>query len=360
MKRSMITIGMLAIACCASAASPRLQQGEPVPAVPEPVSNNAVASVDLGGGKFYLVSFSGLGPGKTHGDTHSLTWVWRSGWDDWKQAPDVPDGGGRLASVAVAVGDLIYVFGGYTVAEDGAEVSTPWVHTFDPVTMKFERVSAMPVPVDDTVAVVYEDRYVYLISGWHDYGNVNLVQRFDTQTSTWSQATPTPGPGVFGHAGGIVGNRILYCDGVAIEPQADRRRDFKAVGDCYLGVIDETNSRQIDWRTIAAHPELPRYRMAAIGLRDPDSIMFVGGTENPYNFNGIGYDGEPSTPVSNVLLYAFDEAEWWSVDVDGIQTMDQRGLVRFGNSYVTVGGMVEDQTVTPKVLSWKIEFYNPH
>lgn len=26
----------------------------------------------------------------------------------------------------------------------------------------------MPVPVDDSVALVYRDRYVYLVSGWHE------------------------------------------------------------------------------------------------------------------------------------------------------------------------------------------------
>ena len=330
----------------------RLVQEYAAPPLPEPSSNNAVASLDPGEGAYYLVSFSGLGSGKTHSDAHSKTWVWRSDWNDWKQGPDVPGSEGRLASVAATANGRIWVFGGYTVAEDGSEVSTPWVHAFDPAAMTFEKVSAMPVPVDDTVAVVYEDRYIYLISGWHDYGNVNLVQRFDTETAGWSQATPTPGPGVFGHAGGIVGNKIVYCDGVAIEPHEGRSRDFKAVDDCYLGIINEENSRRIDWRIVPQHPGLPRYRMAATGAGD--TVWFFGGSENPYNYNGIGYDGEASVPATDALLYHLPSGMWGKIRIAGAPTMDHRGLLNAGGKLVTIGGMVDEQQVTPDVFAYGV------
>ena len=41
--------------------------------------------------------------------------------EQWREAAPVPGGVGRLAATAVAVGELAYVFGGYTVAEDGSE-----------------------------------------------------------------------------------------------------------------------------------------------------------------------------------------------------------------------------------------------
>ena len=49
------------------------------------------------------------------------------------------------------------------------------------------------MPVEDAVLLVYLDRYIYLVSGWHDLGNVNLVQVLDTANGTWQQATPWPG-----------------------------------------------------------------------------------------------------------------------------------------------------------------------
>ena len=325
-----------------------------LPPLPVAVTNNAVAALKAGR-REYVVSFNGLGENKNHADTLATTFVFDSRSKRWKEAEPVPGGAGRLASVAAAADGLIFVFGGYTVAEDGAEVSTPWTHAFDPRTREFDERKAMPVPVDDAVAVTYADRYIYLISGWHDLGNVNLVQRYDTKTDVWVQATPTPGPGVFGHAGGIVGNTIVYCDGVAIEAHSDRRRDFVAVPDCLLGLIDNDDSRRIDWRTIKFHPGLPRYRMAAAGIPAANVVLFIGGSENPYNFNGVGYNGEPSQPAPGALLFDIDEQDWQVVAIDGEATMDHRGLVPFAGKWLTVGGMAAEQRVTDRVLSYKLK-----
>jgi len=74
----------------------------------------------------------------------------------------------------------------------------------------------MLIPVDDTVALVYQDRYIYLISGWHDVGNITDVQILDTKNKRWYFGTPFPGQPVFGHAGGIVANNIVVIDGVKV------------------------------------------------------------------------------------------------------------------------------------------------
>ncbi len=321
-----------------------LRQSAELPQLPRPVTNNAVASVKTDDNE-YLVSFAGLGEGRTHADTLDNTWVFNGSTGEWAEAAPLPGGVGRLAAAAAVVHGIAYVFGGYSVADDGSEVSTPWVHAFDPVTGNFEERAAMPVPVDDAVAVAFGNRYIYLISGWHDVGNVNLVQRYDSQSDSWAQATPTPGSGVFGHAGGIVGNTIVYCDGVAIEPHADRRRDFVAVDECYRGIIDLTDSRRIDWRTAPAHPGSPRYRMAAAGDATLGGVLFLGGSENPYNYNGIGYDGEPAEPANGALLFDLAKGEWRKLSIGGTATMDHRGLVPYGPSFATIGGMRRGQRV---------------
>ncbi len=346
------TLFLLLAVTAGAAAGPVLRQTQEVPPLPLPVSNNAVVAVTSGGHE-YLVSFAGLGPGRTHSDTLARSFVYDSATGKWQETDPVPGNVGRLAAVAAAAGDKAYVFGGYTVAEDGSEVSTPWVHSFDPSTGRYVERAPMPLPVDDAVAVTHEERYIYLISGWHDLGNVNLVQRYDTVTNSWIQATPTPGPAVFGHAGGIAGDRIVYCDGVAIEAHADRRRDFVAVENCFLGLIDEDDGRRIDWRIIPAHPGPPRYRMAASGVGD--EILFIGGSENPYNYNGIGYDGEPSQPANNALLFDVGSGRWRKLEFVGEPTMDHRGLVGFSGQWVTIGGMAKDQEVTRRINSYRIE-----
>ena len=345
---------VLGAAIVADMATLDLDRDQSMPALPEPVTNNAVVALSAGGRDF-LISFAGLGPGKSFDDTHAKTFVYDSAEGSWREADPVPGGVGRLASAAVAVGELAYVFGGYTVDEDGDEASMRWVHAFDPVTGQYAERQPMPVPVDDAIAVAYEDRYIYLVSGWHDFGNVNLVQRYDTVTDSWAQATPTPGRAVFGHAGGIVGHSIVYCDGVAIEPHDDRRRDFVSNAECFVGIIDPEEGRRIDWRTIEPHPGKPRYRMAASGMVDPAGVIFVGGSENPYNYDGIGYDGNASEPAEDALIYNVDSGDWQQIDISGPGTMDHRGLVFFEGGWVTVGGMVDDQQVTGEINHYSLD-----
>ncbi len=325
-----------------------------LPTLPSPVSNNAVAAVRAGDSE-YIISFAGLGSGRGHADTVAATYVFDGQSLQWREVDALPGGVGRLASVAVGVGRLAYVFGGYTVAADGTEVSTRWAHSYDPVSGVFTELRQMPVPVDDAVAVSYGDRYIYLISGWHDLGNVNLVQRYDTQADRWVQATPTPGRGVFGHSGGIVGNSIVYCDGVAVMAHKDRRREFVANDECFQGTIDESDSRRIDWRRLPSHPGASRYRMAAAGVDRLGSVLFVGGSENPYNYDGIGYNGEPSQPAADILRYDLQNRSWTTLTTDMPASMDHRALVSFDGGWLTVGGMLSEQRVTDRVVAYSFE-----
>lgn len=351
MMKTIFSATLLLLLAAATAFEGRHVETIALPPLPEPVSNNAVVSVRIDKREF-IASFAGLGAGRAHSDTTAATYVFDGLDEQWTTAGPLPGGVGRLAAVAAAAGELVYVFGGYTVAEDGTEISTPWVHSFDPLTRSFAERQPMPVPVDDAVAVTYDDRFIYLISGWHDLGNVNLVQRYDTETNSWTQATPTPGRGIFGGAGGIVGNTIVYCDGVAIEPHANRRRDFVASNECFAGLIDNDNPRRIDWRTVPPHPGLPRYRMAAAGIEELNAVVFIGGSDNPYNYDGIGYNGEPSQPLVEILRYDLAHRAWTTLTSDAAGSMDHRGLVRFRGSWLTAGGMREDQRVTDQVVAY--------
>ncbi len=329
-----------------------------LPALPEPVSNNAVASVTINNTQ-YVFSFMGLGKGKTHKDVHNRAWQLVINNKDkplqWQALPPVPSSlalKGRLASVAVGVKDSVYIFGGYTVDEDHNEISTPDVYKYSPTTGEYTLLAPMPVPVDDATALVYQDRYVYLVSGWHNDGNVNLVQVYDTQTGKWQQASPFLGNPVFGQAGGIVDNTMIICDGVSVTPHSDKRRSFAAETACFKGVIDKQNPFKIDWRTLNHPTGTARYRMAAAGDEATNKIYFVGGSTNPYNYNGIGYNGEPST--ADDAIWAFDIAkETWSISKTEaeVPTMDHRGLINVNGSWVTIGGMLGAQRVTSKVTT---------
>ncbi len=326
------------------------------PGLPSPVSNNAVASIEIGE-KTYLFSFNGLGSGKTWGDVGSSAFQYEIGGDTWASLDDVPGGKGRLATVAAGVGDGVYIFGGYTVAEDGTEKSAPWVHRYDPVTRSFEERSHMPVPVDDSVSLIYRNRYIYLVSGWHDTDNVNLVQVYDTEADHWFEATPYPGSPVFGHAGGIVDSRMVIADGTkVVAGETDRRYRFAISDVCYLGLIDAEDPARIEWKALPAHPGVPLYRMASLGTDSVGKrVLFAGGSDNPYNYDGVGYNGEPSEPSPRIFAFNLDHDAWEELGTLQVATMDHRGLLHVGREFVIIGGMLAGQRVTDHVGTFTLE-----
>ncbi len=329
---------------------------EYLPEMPLAITNNAVALLPQQGG-FSVYSFLGLEAGRTWKDASSLALHYEASGEAvkgaWKILEAVPGEHGRLASSAVVAGGEVYLFGGYTVARDGGEESTVEVFRLDRETARMKPHTTMPVPVEDSVLGVWRDRWIYMISGWHDVGNVNLVQVFDVALGEWTQATPYPGQPVFGHAGGIVGDTVVVCDGVRIEYQKEPEpRRFLPSDECWKGTINDRDHRRIDWRRIDPHPGEPMYRMAA-GSDDKGHIWFAGGSDNPYNFNGIGYDGHPSEPCRDVFSYDTQTNQWSHHGVLSVGTMDHRGLLHHDGWFYVVGGMRKGQQVTSEFIRFR-------
>lgn len=311
--------------------------------LPEPVANNAVAHFD---GAIY--SFAGLGAGKKWTDVHAKAYKCTLATSSCETLPPLPDGKGRLAATAQTIGDKIYIFGGYTVAEDHSEVSTPEVFAFDPQTESYTRRADIPVPVDDSVSLVYQDRYIYLISGWQKDTNVADVQIYDTLTNTWQRGTDWPGAPVFGHAGGIVDNIMIICDGVQIIPPKDinSRRTFETISACWRGDINASNQTEITWTRLPQLPGKGLYRMAATGVAERNLILFAGGSDNAYNYNGVGYNKMPSQPSAHIWGYDVAAETYVVFEDKAAATMDHRGLINLGDwQFATLGGMGENQTV---------------
>ena len=147
--------GLLLAACTAPADAPlTIHGGAALAPLPHPITNNATTALQVDGA-WRLYSFLGLGTGKTHADTQPTAFWYDLAQNTWREIPPVP-GPGRIAGVALAVQNHAYIFGGYTVAEDGSEKSVPSVHRFDPATETYTEMPPMPTPVDDTVALVYQ------------------------------------------------------------------------------------------------------------------------------------------------------------------------------------------------------------
>ncbi|WP_179952310.1 Kelch repeat-containing protein [Marinicella rhabdoformis] len=321
--------------------------------LPYPVSNHAVAQTAYQG-EVQFFFFNGLTNDKTHADVTNKAWVWRE--KQW-QALTVPNSQPAvLASVAASVNNQVYLFGGYTVAADGSEKSSPLVWRIDGDTLEWRAMPEMPTPVDDSVALVFQNRYIYLVSGWHDVDNVDLVQVFDTLENTWQQATPFPIPAVFGHAAAIVGNQMLVCDGVKVIWESESKKRFEASPVCALGAIDENDITQINWQDINHYSGVAHYRMAAAS--DNHFAVFVGGSDNPYNYNGIGYDGVPSQASSGIRVFDFNTKTWQSNDNQLSPNMDHRGLLKAHDEFIILGGMKTDQELSPHIIKFNIKSLN--
>jgi N-acetylneuraminic acid mutarotase len=331
----------LGLAQCASAEPPLSGR------LPAAVTNNSVAYVGgEAGGTVY--SFLGLGSGKTYADIVRSAFACDAATLACRALPDMPTPEGRLASAAAAVGGQIYIFGGYTVAASGAEGSAPEVFRFDPETEDYARVADMPTPVDDSTAIVQFDRYIYLVSGWHDTANVALVQVYDTREDRWFRATDFPGAPVFGHAGGAAGATLVIAGGVKLVVGADGRRAFVASDEVWRGDVADPGAPQtIVWRRLAQPPAGPFYRMAA-GQGEADRVVFVGGGDNPYNYDGVGYDGTPARPSNRMLAYEVSTDVWLDLGVTA-PSMDHRGLAVGPRDYFIVGGMGEGGVVLDEV-----------
>lgn len=343
------------LAACATQPSPKpdavmQQQTSSIPSLPSPHANNAVAQVVVDG-KTVLFSFMGLTAGKTYKDISKQAFSYTEGDTAWRQLQDVPVPEGRLAATAVGLGEAVYLFGGYTVAEDGAEVSTLENFRYDARTNRYDPLPAMPVSTDDAVSFVYAERYIYLVSGWHNTGNIRDVQVYDSVDNSWLKATDYPGSPVFGHAGGIVGNQFVIADGVAVfGTRAGGDRRFETVNEGWMGTINPDNPAEITYRRLPQLPGRGNYRMGGAGGTSGNRVLFVGGTSSAYNYNGIGYNTEPSKPTAHVFAWDFTADNWVAYPDKPTPSMDHRGLVNIGGNWFTIGGMVGTQVIVDKVL----------
>ncbi len=344
MFKTVLLTWLLLLGACA----PRSNQQALPQRLPIPVANNAVAYLNIDGQDQYY-TFNGLTAGKTYQDITQAAYLWQAG--DWQQLQTPDSQLPVLASTAVTVGEAVYLFGGYTVAADHSEKSVPNVWRIDGRNLQWEALPAMPTPVDDTVALVYQDRFIYLISGWHDVDNVDLVQVFDTEQQNWQQATAFPLPPVFGHAGAIIGQHMLVCDGVKVMKNGDKKQ-FLPSPVCAMGVIDASDHTQIDWQTIDHHSGTAYYRMAAASDKQ-QRMYFAAGSDNPYNYDGVGYNQVPSDPSSAVRIFDLKTQQWTVKTQQLPASMDHRALLNTPHGLVIMGGMGQRQRVLDRIIYYK-------
>lgn len=314
--------------------------------LPEAVSNNAVAMLKVKG-QIELFSLMGLGAKKTWDSVSNNAYSIDADSGKAYTIHSIPGTAGRIGAMAIGVADYLFLFGGYVLYQGGG-MAVPDVGIYEPAGDRWLRGADMPVGVGDAVIGAYRDRYVYLIGGRSNRGPVSDVQVYDVEKSRWMQATAIPSA-VFGHAGAMVGDTIIYIGGAQTNPAGESPR-FVASTECWRGKIDRHDFKRIVWTKLPSHPGSAQFRVAAGGSEKDGMIYFSGGSDDPYDYNGIGYDGKPAEPSPVTFAFNLRTGKWETLDNNTPNpTMDHRGLLVTHEGLVIIGGMDKSQQVTAKI-----------
>jgi hypothetical protein len=315
-------------------------------ALPEPLSNNAVASVEGSDGCTVVTALGLTAPRASAITSHAYAWT--VGTPAWRRLPDVP-GKPRIAASAVSLRGRVFVLGGYDVAPDGTETSHAEMVALDLKRSLWTTETALPVAIDDAVAVTFADRFIVVVSGWSTTAPVATTQVYDADTGTWTVGTPFPGTPVFGHAAAAFGNSMIVIDGVA-----QTAAGYAIKAQAWRGVFDPMQPANIVWSDLGKHVGPPLYRAAGVSAAD-GSLLFSGGSADPYNFDGLSYKSQsPSRPEAQTLSFDLRKLSFSTLAPTKPEpTMDHRALARCGAAVYAVGGMVQGGAVRPSV--WRLQ-----
>ena len=318
-----------------------------IPPMPTAVSNNAVASLKNG---IEVYSFMGVGPKKTWDDITNKMYVLRFKSGKWTEGRAVPGVAGRLAASAVGARGQVFVFGGYVVDGQGNEITVADVNSYVPEDSRWYRAEDIPVPVDSAVIGLNHDRYIYLVGGRSKNGPVNNVQVYDAEKNTWSQATPFPGTPVFGHAGGLADDSIVFVDGA--KKNSAGGTPYVASDECWLGKIDHKDPNKIEWSKLPAHPGPGRFGIVA-GSGDRDhKILFSGGTAIPHNFKGLDSEGKLAEISPVTFAFEVHGSRWETITEDTFDVRsDGRGVLNTPLGPLILGGMLKNGAISARVLA---------
>src|SRR5215470_5629100 len=271
---------IVALAWPADRAIAAEEQLQPLPAA---TSNNAVVGLKVNG-QYLVYSMTGIGAKKEWSAVTNAAYALNVKYDKWTVIKPVP-GSGRLGAVAVGVKEQVFLLGGYVPDSKGTQAIIPDNSIYEPLALRWYRGAEVPVAVRDAVAGEHKDRYIYVIGGLTKTGPTNQVQLYDTLTDKWTNATPIQGLPLFGHAGGIVNDSIVYMGG-SVSNHTSGGPGFMVSDEAWVGKIDHKDPKKIEWSKLPPPPSAARYRIAAAGSDRDQRVYFTGGTNKVYEFDG--------------------------------------------------------------------------
>lgn len=334
-KRAFLPFVLLLSGFVFAAVAPTL---EPLPI---PLANNAVASMKARG-NLYIFSLMGIGGDRSWKAVSNEAYMYDNDSGGWTELNAVPGSTGRIAAMAEAENGRAYLMGGAVVDAQGNETPIPDLNIYTMDAQEWLRGADLPVGVADAVVGIYRDR-IYVVGGRSRKGPINDVLVYDPDNNTWEKATPTPGAPVFGHAGAILGDTIVYVDGAT-----------SAEGDisnaCWMGKIDKKNPLKITWSKLPEHPGTPAFRTAAGASQRDDKIYFVGGTAVVTNHKSEGPDGKLAQPLATSYAFNMKSKAWEMISTHVPHpTMENHTIITSEQGLVIIGGTEADGKVSARM-----------
>ena len=312
--------------------------------MPAAVSGNAVASLK---GGLELYSLMGIGPKKTWDDITNKVYVLHLASGKWSEGRPVPGVAGRLGASAIGARGKIFLFGGYVVDGQGNQMIVGDVNAYLPDDHRWYSAEDIPIPVDSAMIGINHDRYIYLVGGRSKNGPVNNVQVYDAEKNSWNQATPFPGTPVFGPAGGLTDDTIVFVDGAKKSAAGDS--PYVASDECWLGKIDRKDPAKIEWSKLPPHPGPARFGIVA-GV-EKGRILFSGGTASPHDFKGLDYQGKPAELSTVTFDFDVHGNRWETITEDTFDVRsDSHGIVSTPVGAMIIGGTLQNHAATGRVM----------
>ncbi|HEX2178389.1 MAG TPA: kelch repeat-containing protein [Actinomycetota bacterium] len=258
-----------------------------------PNQRTEVAAAAVGDRIYVLGGF--VPPGRTV----SIVEIYDTTTDTWSRGPDLPLPVNH--AMATAAGGALYVFGGYT-GETG--LSVPTDRAFVLRGDRWEELPRMPEVRAAAGAAAIGDR-VYVAGGVGPQGLAESMLVYDNAAGTWSQATGVPTPRE--HLGVATDGRRLFAAG-GRPPNTSRFEAF-----------DPGTAR---WERLA---DMPTARGGLAATRTSNGLIVAAG-------------GEADETFPEVEAFDVGEDRW--VRLPGLPTPRHGlGVVAVGNTvYVLAGG----------------------
>jgi N-acetylneuraminic acid mutarotase len=275
-------------------------------------------------------------------------------WTSLPSVPTIQKRTGRYVTASAVIEHNIFLLGGYSANKvkpvtrhsDTQNVSD--FYQFDTKLKSYTKLADMPVAVDDTMLLPYQNRFLYVVSGWHKNSAVSLVQVFDTYRNQWFQATSLPSGGMSGHSGGIVENQLIVCDGLATSLQFAAPPKSSVKQQCLLGEIDLLDPSKITWSEWAHPSENGHYRMLSTSDHENGHVWFVGGSTDVFSITGKNAANNLAPPSDEIWRYNFNDKTWKLFETSN-PIMDSSGLVFVNGHLISIGGRTKDG-ITAKAL----------